>query len=905
MNQRFPIIAFLRYIVPLLTITCAVVLGLVLGLSAGVNKNISYMQNVGRVNLSIPTKIYDDKNEIITEFFGEERREIINYNQIPRRVVMSLLSREDASFYYHNGFSFIGTARAFAKILQKVLLGSGYVSGGSTLTQQVSGHLYADRRQQTSSRKLRELWWAWQLEKYLTKGQILEIYLNKMPFGHNTYGIQAASRFFYGHGIETANEAESIMLAIQLSNPSGRYSPIKNPKRAKIIQTEIMNQMVSNGFISDSDAKKQMAEYWDLFDWSRSSGETAFLSRQDKAPYFSEYIRELLGKILSGKRDIYTDGYQVYTTLDVNYQQYADEEVNRGLKQASERLRENAGDRYSYVNKMYIPMVDMIALHFNMPKLRIPQGQNRRFAMDYYNREVNTLVDISSMMFGFDRVYSLAQTSSRMLNETDTAGRIQSALVTLEQSTGHVKALIGGRRFDRLDQLNRAVNAKIMPGSSFKPLYYSEAIASGRLTAASSLDNYAKGWINEDGSYYVPTNYDGMYSNDGIRLRKALALSLNIPAISVLETVGFDAAISRASKLMGITDLKEIQDTFPRLLSLALGIIGIAPIKMAQAFATIANYGQAVDPVAIKYITDKNGQLIKNVEFDAKRMEKMNGVDSEVLSPAAASIMIDIMRDGVRNGTLYWAYNNTRHEEPRTDIPLAGKTGTSQNWADAWAIGFSPYYTTAVWLGFDRGGQTLGKNNEASSSAAYVFMRYMKKIHDGLPNKEFEKRGLLSVAYICDDTGMLPTPSCPHTVSEIFLPGTAPVDHCDIHSSNYMGNKASRSSLSDLITDYANSKDPSTEANINDEINPLQDYDLSSGLESIDDIMSSSSETQVPKEESTGNYTSGTSLSDTTDGDTSDINTNSTTNNGATTGGDTASSSSLAGDNLYGLEPLN
>ena len=214
----------------------------------------------------------------------------------PESLIYALITREDGSFFKHNGFSLYGTLRAVVKIIT-----GQYFSGGSTLTQQLAGHLYADRSDISVTRKLKELWWAFQLERQLTKYEILEMYVNKMPFGHNTYGVEAASKFFFRHSAVDNTVAESVMLVIQLVRP-GLYSPIRYPERARKVQSEIVNQMVENGYLYQTDADLTMNDYWNnRYDWSRDNQTTAFFDREDLAPWFSEYIRTELDEMLYGK----------------------------------------------------------------------------------------------------------------------------------------------------------------------------------------------------------------------------------------------------------------------------------------------------------------------------------------------------------------------------------------------------------------------------------------------------------------------------------------------------------------------------------------------------------------------------------------------------------------------------
>lgn len=758
-----------------LVLVTALSLGSMLGLTFSVSHIIEEQETIGHIELSLPTRVYSLDGELVTEFFGDERRELVLYEEIPRQTVLALLAREDKDFFSHSGFSIRGTMRAFVKI-STLPFGGGFVSGGSTLTQQLSGHVYANRLIDKSiTRKLRELWWAWQLEKYLSKEEILETYLNKMGFGHNTYGIQAASQYFYGHDIQEANAAESALLVIQLANPSGLYSPFRRPKRAQVIQKEILDQMVANGYVASGDAEEQYKEYWDNYNWSRDAFGTAFLDREDKARWFSEYVRTELATLMPGKSDIYTGGYSVYTTVNLKYQDIAEEEIEIGLEHANENLRRNYLERYNTNTKAYLPYIDMIALLFNIEEIRLPQGQLRRFAKEAYDGGINATLDMVSSLFGLANANRASIVAYKDLIQRQKKSQIQTALITLEQETGYILAIVGGNRFDRLNQLNRAMNAKIMPGSSLKPLYFVEAIASGRLTAASNLANYPRYWVNEDESVYTPLNYDGNYDTRGVLMRRALALSLNIPALTLLEEIGIDAAIARMSQLMNITDPMEIARTFPRVWALGLGTIGVSPVQMARAFAVFPNKGRAVEPIAIRYVTDRHGRIVVDIESDIKMRQAKN--DQQLLTPQVAYIMVDMLRSSVSYGTLWAAF---MRYGSGFDMPFAGKTGTSQNWADAWAIGFTPYYTTAIWLGFDQGGYSLGPENEASSSNARTLVRYMKRIHEGLPIRDFERpeEGLVSVT-VDAVTGLLPSSYTTATVTELFLPGTVPTRYSD------------------------------------------------------------------------------------------------------------------------------
>ncbi|NIZ19397.1 transglycosylase domain-containing protein [Entomospira culicis] len=759
-----------------LTLGIAVMLGILMGLNYTRSLAVEARGNVGQIYLSTPSVVYAHDGQVVTEFFGNERRELITYQDLPITTIHASLIREDKDFFDHRGYSITGTVRAAINTVMAKLFGFGRMTGGSTLTQQLSGHIYADRGDISISRKVKELWWAMQIERHLTKQEILETYMNKMPFGHTNYGIQAASRYFFGHGIQEADAAQSVALVIQLSAPSGRFSPLKYPDALIPRQEDVLSRMVERNFLTQEEAERQMQDFWQNHDWSRDGSSTAFFERIDLAPYFSEHIRSESMNYLTGRRNIYTDGYKIYTTVHLDHQQAAEEELNAGLERATNILNTHRASYYN-ASAPNVPSIEGLALFFNMPRLRVEGGRAYRESMDYITQNMIGDLDIATSIFGIRRANNVAINTYNKERSRRNAGRIETALITVEQESGYITALIGGSGFSRSNQLNRATQAKVMPGSSFKPLYYAEAIASGNLTAATRLDNYPKTWINEDGTYYRPENYNLDY-NDGTRLRMALAQSLNIPAITVLERVGIDAAIARAARLLGIQDPMEIGRTFPRVWSLGLGIISTSPMQMVRAFAVFPNQGEEVIPISIKRILDRNDQVVVDVEAEVRATQNRSN-DRQILSPQAAFIMTDIMRTSVTNGTLYWAHRNNA---TALNQPIAGKTGTTQNWSDAWAIAFTPYYTTAVWYGFDKGGYTLSIRNEASSSAAPVLMRYMLRIHEGLPRRDFIRPGGISEIAITAD-GHRWTPQAElygfSSIREYFITGTGPEESFD------------------------------------------------------------------------------------------------------------------------------
>ncbi|HEY9595498.1 MAG TPA: transglycosylase domain-containing protein, partial [Spirochaetia bacterium] len=302
----------------------AILLGVSLGIALAATRNISTKEQFGATVTPLPTKVLDINDREITQFFGEQNREPVTIDQVPQHLIDALLTREDRNFYTHHGFSFRGLSRALFNIVT-----GRYVSGASTITQQLAGRLYADRRDISIKRKIVELWWAIQMERRYTKQEILEMYLNEMPFGSGNLGVQAASKFYFNHPVQEDTVAESAMLVIQLASPS-LNNPIRNPQRARKLQREILDQMVGLHYIAKKEADDSFNEYWSTYDYTRSNS-SAFLNREDKAPYFSEYIRGQLEDMLTGAYNIYTDGLVVHTTLNLDYQREADARMTQDI----------------------------------------------------------------------------------------------------------------------------------------------------------------------------------------------------------------------------------------------------------------------------------------------------------------------------------------------------------------------------------------------------------------------------------------------------------------------------------------------------------------------------------------------------------------------------------------------
>ncbi|MCL2127936.1 MAG: PBP1A family penicillin-binding protein, partial [Treponema sp.] len=766
-----------------LIVVLAIIIGVGLGVSLAETSNISKQENFIEFAPALPTKILDANGTLITEFSADEKREMVSLSELPRHLIHAVLAREDPHFYSHKGFSVRGIIRAAIGQLVGKPLG-----GGSTITQQVAGTLYTDRSERSYRRKIKELWWALQLERRYTKNEILEIYLNYMYMGPGTYGVEAASKYFFGHSAKEISLAEAALLVIQLSSPS-RYNPLDNPNVAMNRQRYVLDRMIEFGYATPEEADESFREYWDNYDYTRASM-AAYYHREDKAPWFSEYVRRELDTMMYGSMDYYRDGYTVHTTLDLRHQEAAEKFMAEGLAKANREFSRSKGRSNLQAERTYIPIVDLLTLCFDLNDIHsTSSAQNEQKSLSRYTKSVNPIVDLAALAFGIQDLKVITNAGFGNLKVSTEQNLVEGALISLENQTGYITAIIGGSKYDESNQLIRATQGNIQPGSSFKPLYYSAAIDSKKLTASSLIYDIPMVFHNEDGTPYIPLNFRGEWKGS-VLLYDALSHSMNVPSLKVLDTIGFDAAIDRAAVLLGITDPNQIRRTFPRVYPLGLGIISSSPLRMARAFAIFGNQGREVTPIAIRSVEDRNGRVVLDTERELRLQQRRMG-NPQAISQQNAYIMTKIMEKTVEEGSLAngagWGSKFTFKDENGKSfrLPVAGKTGTPQNWSDAWAIGYSPYYTTAVWFGFDKPGNSLGVELTGSTLAGPVWGDYMHEIHKGLPYRDFTRpaSGIIE-ATVCIKSGLLKTPACNEgEVTLPFLSGTQPTQACDIHGS--------------------------------------------------------------------------------------------------------------------------
>ncbi len=570
------------------------------------------------------TKFFSEDGEIVGEF-SVEKREIVSLDRIPHHLVLAFIAGEDGRFFHHKGLDYIAILRA----LFKNIFSGEIVQGGSTITQQVVKSILLSP-EKTFTRKIREAILAFKIERYLSKEEILFLYLNQIYLGHRAYGVSTAAEKYFGKSIEEVNLAEAALLA-GLSQAPSKYSPYHHPEQAKRRQTYILNRMVEEGFISNSEVMKALRSSLSL-----KEKEDSFV---EKAPYFVEHVRRYIEEKY-GKEGLYKKGLQVYTTIDIHFQGIAQEVVESGLKEIEKRQK-------------YLPS--------NIP-------------------------------------FSL-----------------EGALICFDLETGYVKAMLGGRDFKR-SQFNRVTQARRQTGSAFKPIVYASALDKGYTPSSIIVDAPI---IFEWGEKkWKPRNYGETFFGP-TTLRNALTHSVNIVTVKLAQEIGIDYIKGYAHKL-GIS--YPLQND----LSMALGSSGISLYELTKAYAVFANQGNDFRPVLIKKILDKDGNLLEeNLPlFYPKEVLK----EERIISAQTAYIMTNLLEGVVQNGTGWKAKVLGR--------PVAAKTGTTDQFLDAWFVGYTPEYVTGVWVGCDEE-RSLGENETGSRAASPIWITFMSRILKDRPLRDF------------------------------------------------------------------------------------------------------------------------------------------------------------------------
>ena len=740
---------------------------------------------------SIISSVYADTGELIGEFFVEKRI-VVPVEKISRFVLQAFVSAEDARFFQHEGLDYSAILRAFWKNVKA----GEIVQGGSTITQQVARSLLLSSERKWS-RKIREAILAYRMEKSLAKEEILYLYLNQIYLGHGAYGIEAASQNYFGKHVEDLNLAEAAMLGGLPQAPT-RNSPYNHPRRAKMRQAYVLEQMVENGYISRTEAMEALETVLEIH-----PRRSKFL---EVAPYFTEHIRRYVEKKY-GREALYKEGLQIFIALDVAMQKAAQKAIRRGLKELDKRqgyrgpLRHiDPGEIESFCKEVQEALgqspltegeevlgvvveirrrekVVLVKVGDRMGQIELEEMKWARKPdpeVPHYRARVRNPGDVLQMG-DVIKVKVKGFSGKTMAFSLEQDPLVHAALLSIDLKTGYVKAMVGGRDFQE-SQFNRAVQAKRQAGSAFKPIIYASAIDKGYTPATVIVDSPVIYDGTQDYQSWKPRNYEEKFYGP-TTLRKALAKSRNVITVKIVQDIGLSSVIQYARWL-------GIESPLNEDLSMALGSSSVSLLELTKAYAVFGNQGRRAEPIFIKKITDKEGNLLEENVPPARSLslnprndqgaEVNDGLAEQIISPETAYIITNLLEGVIQNGTGWRAKALGR--------PTAGKTGTTDDYSDAWFMGYTPDLITGVWVGFDQE-KPLGKDETGSRAACPIWLDYMKTVLKGKPIKHFPVPEEIIFAKIDPKTGLLASPSTPDPFFEAFKEGTAPTRYSEVKAS--------------------------------------------------------------------------------------------------------------------------
>jgi penicillin-binding protein 1A len=674
----------------------------------------------------LASKVFTVDGELLGQFYVENRIEI-SVDSLPKYVTQALISTEDRKFYGHWG---VDVTRFIKAMIKNVFTFSR--EGASTITQQLAKNLYKlksgnENAFETGVRKIREWITAVQIEKTYTKNEILEMYLNVSYFGRSAYGIEAASRVYFGKDAKDLTLPEAAMFVALLKSPEN-YDPIRRKENAFDRRNLVMHNMVVTGMLSQSEYENLKTQPIDLKS-KRIGGSVS------EAPYFMEYIRQKL-ETLSSKYgfNLYRDGINIYTSIDYRMQKIANEAAAKHISTYQKLFDKNWS--WSKNKDLLASLMDRAIRNSDLYRNAIDKQEKAKIYNDLKNNE-----------HFIDSVKKDATT-------------IEVGFVVIDPANGQIRAMVGGENQEFGRGLNHVTGIRRQPGSAFKPFIYTTAIDNGYYPAYTLLNQ------KFDYNGWSPSNFEDDYGGY-MTFRDALAYSVNVIAGRMtISDIAPPGQVIKYAKKMGIDSHL---DPYP---SIALGTSEVSPLEMTSAYGTIANHGVHIEPISILRIDDRNGILID--EFTPQY--------AEAISPQTASILTSMMESVIDYGT----GARVRQYFHR---PAAGKTGTTQDYSDAWFVGFTPQLVAGVWVGFDdhrvKFTSSYGQGAHAALPIWAMFMENTYKKID-MPLEYFQMAPGIDTVQFCKETMNLGDPKiateyCPETVSDIVNVKYMP-QKCDIHT---------------------------------------------------------------------------------------------------------------------------
>ena len=725
----------------------------------------------------IPSVLYglneNNEYEPIAEFY-QFSKVVLDINDLKpdegqnhSRVVQTFLAAEDSNFFNHTGLDFRGIARAF---IVNIIAGR-IKEGASTITQQVARlkFLSVDR---SFVRKAREAWLAVLMESAFPKSKIMEMYLNEIPLGHGTLGVGAAARFFFRKDVSELSWGEAAMLASLTTRPR-EFSPLVNPKLSSSKVRINFMKMIENGILDKTTAEEEYKSFSNFYETlNRSPNASAYSDRLNRFPYFTEHTRRNLLRRVSADQ-LYNGGLKVYSTLVIDHQTAAEEVMSEGLTKQTQTSNQRAFKDVDVFDDKYGSVFSLISDLHGISDYKFKISKDERTFTTSFQEEMRDELSLLNYLTGGDEIAGLIEKNYLNQNTPDHLLPVEGSLISMRPHSGHITAIVGGSGFRSDNQQIRSFQAMRQPGSSFKPLVYASAIEhSGKnpspgknITASTQFLDSPLNYVLEDGDEWSPENYSQDYSGF-IRLRSALISSKNSVAVRLVEEAGLSNIIPTLTEILQLSN-REI----PRNYSVALGTFEVTPYELTRAYTILASGGKDVHPTSILYVTDHDDKII--IDY---RKELENKPKKQIISPESSFIITTMMEDVVRKGTGKAVLSQGVRR------PVAGKTGTTNNFRDAWFVGYTPELVASVWMGYDVGTLSLGRGMAGGVISTPLWGKFVAQALKNEPIKPFKFGELnLEKVKVCKMSGKRPGSSCRETYLEYFLPGTLDEDLCSDH----------------------------------------------------------------------------------------------------------------------------
>jgi len=769
-----------------LLLLVALALGGMFGAYLAIKENLPDVGELEQIKPKIISVVYADDGQPAKEF-AAERRIQIPYEKIPETLKQAIIATEDPRFFAHKGIDYRGIMRALKEDFFRIILGKTRLHGGSTITQQLARSLFL-YPQQTIRRKLKEMFVAMEIERRYTKEKILELYCNQFYLGHGTWGVESAAQLYFGKSAAELTLPEAALIAGIFRGPA-IYSPYNNPKVTLNRRNHVLNRLAEEGFIS-----RQQAE-----EFKKQPLEVLPLRRQtvEAGSYFYEEVRKYIERKY-GDDVLYRGGLKIYTTLNLNYQKYAEEALDRGLRAQDKKngwrkdKRNLLAEGKNDLEKIWLDDWDSLAPVPGKTEQAIVLEAGRTEAkvrLKNYTglmtskgiewtkaRYLNDLIKPGDVILV--EVQSVDEVTRTARVNLDQEPAVEGAFIAVDVATGQIKAMVGGYSFKR-SQFNRATQALRQTGSAIKPIFYTAALEKGFTPASVIVDeptNFVDKWT---GNPWTPKNYDGEY-HGAVTLRTGLEESRNVITAKLLDYISPQVGVEYCRKF-GITS------TIYPYLSLALGAFEVTLQELVSAFSVFPNKGLRARPYFIIKIEDKDGNIL---EENLPQTE-------EVISPQIAYMMTYLLQGVVQRGTAASAAS--------LNWPLGGKTGTTNKFTDAWFIGFSPSLCAGAWVGYDTK-ITLGNRQSGAVVALPIWRDFFARVIEDKKKEflatqpasssgeegqtvtnpgailieDFEVPPNLVFVTIDRKTGLLASPVCKYPFQEVFLPGTEPNRYCSL-----------------------------------------------------------------------------------------------------------------------------